>query len=495
VGVFLITKYLYTMSKLNINEKFKVGPDEYIKLFKNNNFELVVPLTFEASKKYGANAKWCTTSKCDDTMFNKHNEMGALAYLIVKNPEISQRLGNTKYGLFMNRPDDNYLGGKYPAPTGIMMYGDNNSILSQSQVENEFDKLDLLSDYYKMMRSFLDYSQDKFSKESINEIEIEPSERVVKSICDSQKFCKAQGPITFGQLKAIVEAAMSKRVRLHIGEGGYKAFLRLLPWFVPQVAVAGFVGAAIRAANKILKPALTETTNYKSWWGKTILRLFDVAEGELNPSDPFSKIFFVSDGLIRMLDEENKVKFARYISQLASEQPNDEPVPEYFVENELRNWVNQRFLLDPPLEPKNIKESKDEYDGKATQIFNSLLKRYIPDNSIFETWFTLPYSDNDRFDVYVEYSFDEKDTTFWKVINDMDDDEPTRYEGTIYLKINRLMVGDEDEDTWESASYHDVPDWVWSEDFEDSVIKKIQPLLNSFNIDVDFDYNFIKENI
>jgi hypothetical protein len=332
------------------------------------------------------------------------------------------------------------------------------------------------------------------SKLSINEIEVEPSERVIKSICDSEKFCKSQGPITFGQLKAIVEAAMSKRVRLHIGEGGYKAFLRLLPWFFPQVAVAGFIGASIRAANKILKPALTETTNYKTWWGKTILRLFDVAEGELNPSDPFSKIFFVSDGLMRMLDEENKVKFARYISQLASEQPNDEPVPEYFVENELRNWVNQRFLLDPPLEPKTIKESKDEYDGKATQIFNSLIKKYIPDDSTFESWFTIPYSDNDTVDVYIEYSFDENDTTFWKVINDMDEDEPTRYEGTIYLKINRLMVGDEDEDTWESVKYHDVPEWIWSEDFQDSVIKKIQPLLNSFNIDVDFDYNFIKED-
>ena len=157
------------MSKRILSEKFKVAPDEYVKLFKNDNFELVVPLTFEASKKYGANAKWCTTSKCDDTMFNKHNQMGSLAYLIVKNPEISQRLGNTKYGLFINKPNENYLGGKFPAPTGIMMYGDNNSILSQSQVENEFDKLDLLSDYYKMMRSYLDYSQDKFSKKSVNE--------------------------------------------------------------------------------------------------------------------------------------------------------------------------------------------------------------------------------------------------------------------------------------------------------------------------------------
>lgn len=477
------------MSKRIINEKFKVSPDEYVKLFKNDNFELVVPLTFEASKKYGANAKWCTTSKCDDTMFNKHNQMGSLAYLIVKNPELVDRLQNSKFGLYVNKPNENYLGGKFPAPSGVMIYDDKNEVRTQSYLENEFDKLDLLSDYYKMMRTFLDYTQEKFSKENINEVEIEPSERVVKSICDSQKFCKAQGPITFGQLKGIVEAAMSNRIKLHVGEGGYKAFLRLLPWFIPQVAVAGFIGAAIRAANKILKPALTETTNYKTWWGKTILRLFSLAEGELNPSDPFSKIFFISDGLMRMLDEENKVKFARYISQLASEQPNDEPVPEYFVENELRHWVNERFLLDPPLEPKIIKESTD---GKATQIFNSLIKKYIPDNSTFETWYTQPYDDNEKVDVFIEYSFDSDDTRFWKKDVQYDDEgEPIQYEGTIYLLINRLMVGDEDEDTWEDVEYYDLPDYVWEDDFNTSVFNKIKPLMSSFNINVDFDYKFI----
>jgi hypothetical protein len=294
------------MSKRIIIEKFKVSPDEYVKLFKNENFELVVPLTFEASKKYGANAKWCTTTRCDDTMFNKHNEMGLLAYLIIKNPEIAQRIGNTKYGLYMNKPTENYLGGKFPAPSGIMIYDDKNNVLTQSYVENEFDKLDLLSDYYKMIRSFADYSQDKFSKESIQE------------------------------------------------------------------------------------------------------------------------------------------------------------------------------------------SYRDNIDGKATQIFNSLLKKYIPDNSTFETSFMTPYDDNERVDVYIEYSFDEEDTHFWKTDVE-EDDEPQRYEGTIYLLVNRLMIGNEVDDTWESVSYHDVPDWVWSEDVEDSVKTKIQPLLNSFNIDVDFDYKFIKE--
>ena len=296
------------MSKRIISEKFKVSPDEYVKLFKNDNFELVVPLTFEASKKYGANAKWCTTSKCDDTMFNKHNQMGSLAYLIVKNPELADRLKNNKFGLYVNKPNKNYLGGKFPAPSGVMIYDDKNQVLTQSYLENEFDKLDLLSDYYKMMRSFFEYTEDKFSKSSIQE----------------------------------------------------------------------------------------------------------------------------------------------------SKEKNS--------------------------------------DGKATQIFNSLIKKYIPDNSTFETWYTQPYDDNEKVDVFIEYSFDSDDTRFWKKDVQYDDEgEPIQYEGTIYLLINRLMVGDEDEDTWEDVGYYDLPDYIWEDDFNTSVFNKIKPLMNSFNIDVDFDYKFINE--
>lgn len=188
-------------------------------------------------------------------------------------------------------------------------------------------------------------------------VEVEPSSRVIKSICDAKKFCKAQGPITFGQLRAIVNSAIKERLGKHIGEGGFKATLRLLPWFLPQLAVAGFGAALLRAANKIIKPSLTETQNYKTWWGKTILRLMEAVEGDLPLTDPFSRIFFISDGLMNLMDEDNKVKFARHIAELASKMPDDEPVPDLFVENELRQWVNKRFLLDPPLEPKKIKEA------------------------------------------------------------------------------------------------------------------------------------------
>ena len=199
----------------------------------------------------------------------------------------------------------------------------------------------------------------KKSKETLDESyvtikeDIEPSSKTIKNICDAKKFCKAQGKITFGQLRELVENAKTDRLLLHVGEGGYKATLRLLPWFFPQLAIAGFTGSLIRAFNKVFRPTLEETTGYKTWWGKTVMKIFNLVEGELGTTDPLSKIFFISDGLMTMLDDKLKVKFARYIADIASEKPDDEEVPEFFVENELRYWLNEKFLLDPPLSPKN----------------------------------------------------------------------------------------------------------------------------------------------
>ena len=117
----------------------------------------------------------------------------------------------------------------------------------------------------------------------------------------------------------------------------------------------------------------------------------------------------------------------------------------------------------------------------------------MPDNSKFETWFSQPYDDNERVDVFIEYSFDSNDTRFWKT-DVQEDDEPQIYEGTIYLLINRLMVGNVEDDTWEDVGYYDLPDYIWEDDFNMSVFNKIQPLIKSFNVDVDFDYKFIKED-
>ena len=190
-------------------------------------------------------------------------------------------------------------------------------------------------------------------------LDIEPSKTVVKNICDSKKFCSAQGKITFGQLKELVKTASKTRLYKHVGEGGFKATIRLIPFFLPQLMIPGIVAGAARAINKIIKPSLTETENYNTFWGKAILRAFKVAEGDISLEDPLSKIFFISDGLMTIMDEKYKLKFARYIADLAESKTDGEEVPEFFVENELRKWINDKFLLDPPLPPKISPDQDD----------------------------------------------------------------------------------------------------------------------------------------
>jgi hypothetical protein len=215
------------------------------------------------------------------------------------------------------------------------------------------------------IKNLLKKTKDKMDEAVMLGEQIKPSSSAIKNICDAEKFCKVQGKITFGQLRGLVEDTKTKRLLLHIGEGGYKATLRLLPWFFPQLAIAGFTGSLLRAFNKVFKPSLEETTNYKTWWGKTIMKIFNLVEGNLGINDPLSKIFFISDGLLTMLDDRQKVKFARYIAEIAGEKPDDEEVPEFFVENELRTWLNEKFLLDPPLQPKNVKPEEDNLLGEG----------------------------------------------------------------------------------------------------------------------------------
>ena len=176
------------------------------------------------------------------------------------------------------------------------------------------------------------------------EVEISKSQAALDNVCSTKKICESQGPITFGQLRELVEQGKVRRIGTHMGEGAYKAILRLVPWFIPQLVLLGFGATWVRVFNKLFRPTLEETTNYKTWWGKTILKIFDLVEGELNANDPLSKIFFISDGLMTMMNDKFKIKFARYISEVADEQPNNQIVPEYFVENELRKKKLRNFL-------------------------------------------------------------------------------------------------------------------------------------------------------
>ena len=227
------------------------------------------------------------------------------------------------------------------------------SIISEHMIKVYLKSIGRLSENFTKSDSVNDEEEVENIKTIPSKGIVSPSSIVVNNVCEREKFCNAQGKITFGQLAGLIKASKNKKIRNEVGEGVYKSLIRLLPWFIPQIAIASFIGSGLRAANKIIKPALETTTGYKSWWGKTIMNLLSYAEGELPITDPLSKIFFISDGLLELMDEKHKIKFARYIAELASSKEDSDIVPDYFVENELRKWINQKFLIDPPLKLKN----------------------------------------------------------------------------------------------------------------------------------------------
>lgn len=53
-------------------------------IFESDEWLLLKPLTFLASKKYGANTKWCTTTENNDSYFIKYASNGVLIYCLNK---------------------------------------------------------------------------------------------------------------------------------------------------------------------------------------------------------------------------------------------------------------------------------------------------------------------------------------------------------------------------------------------------------------------------
>jgi hypothetical protein len=151
-------------------EKFKVSSDEYQKLYEDETYLLVAPLTHNASCKYGANTKWCTTNRDSDEMFDEHIIGGVLVYLIIKDKGLSERLNNSKFGIYRG------WGGEHGRS---LVYDElNNEHLNGEQwLSNEFEKIDKEMDYYKLMRLYNQY-YDFMDK---------PSKRTMKNLKESIK--------------------------------------------------------------------------------------------------------------------------------------------------------------------------------------------------------------------------------------------------------------------------------------------------------------------
>lgn len=85
-----LTKYktfneiLTQLSIADIKVENKSLENEVVKVFENDEWILIRPLTHYSSKKYGANTKWCTTMESNPEYFYKYSKRGVLIYCINK---------------------------------------------------------------------------------------------------------------------------------------------------------------------------------------------------------------------------------------------------------------------------------------------------------------------------------------------------------------------------------------------------------------------------
>jgi hypothetical protein len=160
---------------------------------------------------------------------------------------------------------------------------------------------------------------------------------------------------TFGMLNALFHDARDAKRRTDIKLGVIKAIHRIIPMalapFYPVIAIAGYILGSSRAFNKVIAPILSEPGNdYPSFLKKIIDASMRVAEGDFtDEKDRFTRSFVVSDRLVEAIKPEVLQKFSLFLSDKMSLENSDSAVPDNYIENELKSYLNEHFGIDPQI--------------------------------------------------------------------------------------------------------------------------------------------------
>jgi hypothetical protein len=84
------TIWVVQLMNNSINERKRLQQEEeeakkdVEKIYEDSRFLIVQPFSHKASCYYGANTKWCTTTKNDTSYFNRYTRDGRLYYIVDK---------------------------------------------------------------------------------------------------------------------------------------------------------------------------------------------------------------------------------------------------------------------------------------------------------------------------------------------------------------------------------------------------------------------------
>lgn len=209
---------------------------------------------------------------------------------------------------------------------------------------------------------------EKFDKNIIEELKrlgVTDKEEINKHLYNAHrgnlgKYLNDNGKkFTFGMLHALFLDAQEAKKKTDLRIGIIKAIHRTAPMalapFFPILSIIGYILGTSRAFNKVIAPILADPgKDYPDFLNKLISSTMKIAEGELvTIKDRFSRAFVVSDNLVDAIKEDVLREFAVYLSSKMSRKDPDEEVPENYIENQLKRYLNRRFDIDPEIPLKN----------------------------------------------------------------------------------------------------------------------------------------------
>ena len=164
---------------------------------------------------------------------------------------------------------------------------------------------------------------------------------------------------TFGMLNALFKDARDAKLRTEVKVGVIKAVHRIVPMlmapFFPILAIFGYVLGTSRAFNKVVAPILADPGHdYPDFLKKVINATMRVAEGDLTTEkDRFTRAFVVSDRLVEAIKPEVLQRFSLELSEKMANIGSDVEVPEHYIENELKDYLNRNFEVNPEIPLKD----------------------------------------------------------------------------------------------------------------------------------------------
>jgi len=161
---------------------------------------------------------------------------------------------------------------------------------------------------------------------------------------------------TFGILKAIFKDAIDAKKKTALKKNIFNLLpvaipLSLAPYF-PILALVGTVFGSSRFVHKIFDTIfdyLEPQSKYVDFLKKTIDTYMMLPEGNVPLKDRFSRAFVVSDRLIEALKPEVVNSFTTFISEKMDKEDDDKLVPDHYIENELKMYLNDNFDIDPEI--------------------------------------------------------------------------------------------------------------------------------------------------